>query len=222
MIPGFTVNPVAAKIAALLNKGAGAPDKCGKVFYGLTGNQNQNDLVGRMDYQLSSKHSLFGRMTTNILTTPTTYDGLNPLTLNTVAVRNAVYTLELGHTWLVSPNTVSAFHISASRTARTINNDNFFSWKDLGSNLAEQAGKTVRLTMTNGGFNLGSVNGVPGAAFTGPNPSVGRRPQHPEGKSSVRIRRQLQSQHYELLVRTECARISYFRGRRPEIHWPIS
>jgi hypothetical protein len=173
VIPGFTVNPVAAKIVAQLTKGAGTPDKCGKVFYGLTGNQNQSDIVGRMDYQLSAKHSLFGRVTTNILDTPSTYDGVNPLTLNTVAVRNAVYTLELGHTWLVSPSTVSAFHISASRTARTITNDNFYSWKDLGSNLAEQAGKTVRLTMTNGGFNLGSVNGVPGAAFTGPNPQLG-------------------------------------------------
>src|SRR5438067_635309 len=82
---GFTNNqispallsPVGVKIAGLLPKSA---DPCGKVTFGLNGNSDQKDLVVRTDYQLTNTQSLFGRVTTNILGQPSTFNGSNPLT----------------------------------------------------------------------------------------------------------------------------------------------
>jgi len=149
-------------------------DPCGKVTFGNNSNSDQNDVVVRVDYQMTATQSLFGRATTNILTQPTTFDGKNPLTLNTNGTRNSVYTLTLGHTYLVAPNIVSSFRVSANRTGVTRTPDTFYSWGDLGANMTDVgAGKTIRLGVSGNGFSVGGVNGTPGAAFTGPNPQVG-------------------------------------------------
>jgi hypothetical protein len=175
---GFTNNqiapallsPVAVKIAGLLPKSA---DPCGRVTFGLLANSDQNDIVGRVDFQVTEKQTLFGRTTTNILSQPSTFNGTNPLTLNTNGTRNAVYTLTLGHTYVLSPTTVLSLRASANRTAVTRTPDSFNSWADLGSNMTDVgAGKTIRLGVSGNGFNIGGVNGTPGAAFTGPNPQV--------------------------------------------------
>ena len=167
------LNPVAVKIAGLLPVSTDA-NGCGKVNFGNNSNSDQTDLVVRMDYQITAKHSLFGRATTNVLSQPTTFNGTNPLTLNTNGTRNAVYTLTLGHTWLISPNIVSSFRVSANRTGVTRTPDKFFSWNDLGANVTDVGGgKTIRLTVQGNGFSIGGVNGTPGAAFTGPNPQLG-------------------------------------------------
>jgi hypothetical protein len=172
-IAATSLNPVAVKIASLLPVPTDATG-CGKVTFGNISNSDQTDFVARMDYQITSKHTLFGRATTNVLSQPTTYDGKNPLTLNTNGTRNAVYTLTLGHTWLISPNIVSSFRVAANRTSLTRTPDKFFSWNDLGANVTDVgAGKTIRLTVQGNGFTIGGVNGTPGAAFSGPNPQLG-------------------------------------------------
>src|SRR5262245_10479323 len=50
-------DPVALKIASLLPLTA---DPCGQVFFGYRSNQNEHFAVGRLDYQRSPKHSIFG------------------------------------------------------------------------------------------------------------------------------------------------------------------
>src|SRR4029079_8798854 len=52
------LDPAAVKLSALLPKTA---DPCGRVVYGQTSNSNGWQFVARVDYQLSDKHSLFGR-----------------------------------------------------------------------------------------------------------------------------------------------------------------
>jgi hypothetical protein len=167
----IAANTVGLKIASLLPQSS---DPCGKVTYGLTSNQNQYDTVSRVDYQINAKQSFFGRATTNILNIPTTYDGTNPLTLNTNATSNKVYTLALGHTYLISPTIVNNLHAAVSRTGIARTPDPFgYNWKDLGANFTDVgSGKTVRFTVTNG-FAIGSVNGNPGNTATGPNPQFG-------------------------------------------------
>ena len=165
-----SLNPVALKVASLLPK---TSDPCGRTTFGLKANQDEKAIVVRVDYQLSSKHTIFGRATSNDLVQPSTYDGKNPLTLSTNATDSTVYTLVLGHTYLISPTTVSSLRVSANRTSVTRTPDKFYSWGDLGANMTDVgAGKTIRLTVSGNGFALGSVNGTPGAAFSGPNPQI--------------------------------------------------
>src|SRR5665213_3253749 len=51
-------DPASLKLAALLPKGAGA---CGNTSFGLITQVNENQYVGRGDYQISAKDTLFGR-----------------------------------------------------------------------------------------------------------------------------------------------------------------
>src|SRR5205809_4458428 len=51
-------SPAAVRLAARLPK---TNDPCGEVKYGRAGNNDQSQIVLRVDYQKSEKHSLFGR-----------------------------------------------------------------------------------------------------------------------------------------------------------------
>jgi hypothetical protein len=170
-VSAIASNTVGLKIVGLLPVSS---DPCGKVTFGLLSNQNQYDSVSRVDYQINAKQSFFGRATTNVLNIPTTYDGTSPLTLNTNATSNKVYTLALGHTYVISSNIVNTVHAGISRTGIGRTPDPFaYDWKDLGANFTDVgSGKTVRFTVTNG-FAIGGVNGNPGNTATGPNSQVG-------------------------------------------------
>jgi hypothetical protein len=165
------LNPIALKIASLLPT---PPDQsCGKITYGLLSDQNQYDTVSRVDYQISAKQSFFARATTNILNIPTTYNGTNPLTLNTNATSNRVYTLAVGDTYLITPSIISSFRAEVTRTGISRTPDSFYDWAGLGVNFTDVgSGKTINLTVgpTGSGFTVGSVNGNPGNTATGPNP----------------------------------------------------
>src|SRR5581483_10586220 len=51
-------SPVAVKLVSNLPK---TDDRCGQITYGLKSTQNLKQLVGKVDYQSSAKHSMFGR-----------------------------------------------------------------------------------------------------------------------------------------------------------------
>ena len=132
-IPLTQLSPIALKIAGLLPS---APDQsCGKITYGLLSDSNQYDTVSRVDYQMTAKQSLFVRATTNVLTIPSTYNGTSPLTLNTNATSNRVYTLAIGHTYLIAPNLISSFRAQVSRTGIRRTPDSFYDWSRVGGQL---------------------------------------------------------------------------------------
>ena len=73
-------------------------------------------IVARIDWQKSQKNSIFGRFAGGILNVASTYDGKNPLSINTYGVHDYDYQLALGNTYLISANIVNSFRLSASRT----------------------------------------------------------------------------------------------------------
>ena len=170
-IPVSLFSPISLKIAGLLP--TPADQSCGKITYGLLSDSNQYDTVSRVDYQINTKQSLFVRATTNALLIPTTYNGTNPLTLNTNATSDRVYTLAVGHTYVIAPNIISSFRTEVSRTGIARTADSFYDWAGLGVNFTDVgSGKTINLTVgtLGSGFTVGSVNGNPGNTATGPNP----------------------------------------------------
>ena len=56
------LNPVAVNIAKTLPADA---NPCGKTLYGLVANQDENLVTAKVDYQISAKHGVFGRLLLN-------------------------------------------------------------------------------------------------------------------------------------------------------------
>jgi hypothetical protein len=99
-------DPAALKITTRLAK---TTDPCGKVNFGLRSNQNEHVIVSRVDYTMSNNHSLFSRLLLAKLTSPSTWDGQNLLTVSRNATDNIVSSLTLGSTYLFGAGTVNSF-----------------------------------------------------------------------------------------------------------------
>jgi Carboxypeptidase regulatory-like domain/TonB dependent receptor-like, beta-barrel len=162
--------PAALRIAAKLP--TAQADPCGKVTYGLISNQNEHVIVSRLDQVKSDKQSLFARLFIAKLTAPSTYDGKNPLTILRNATDNRVYTLALGDTYLLGPNTVSTFRASITRTAITKIPDNTGTWADFGVKATSLLQPVIRLSVTGNGFAWGNGSAIVSVANTGPNYEV--------------------------------------------------
>ena len=167
-LPANLINPVSLKIAALLPTSS---DPCGKITYGLV--QNQDEYVGltKIDFQKSDRHSMFARAGVNDLEISSTYDGKNPITINTAGTHYRIYTLAFGDTFLQGSGFVNSFRASANRNETLKSADPFKSWADFGANVTPLI-KTIRLSVLGNGFGVGSPNTLTAQLFTGPNPQL--------------------------------------------------
>src|SRR5262249_21519952 len=164
------LNPAALKFASTLPT---AIDECGTVKYGYVANQHEDLYVGRIDWQKSPSNSFFGRFSVGKLNVASTYDGKNPLSINTYGVNDLDYQVAFGNTYLLGSNVVSAFRLSASRTNIVKARDNYASYADFGSNFTPLGGKVISMTVTGGlGFTIGGGAANPGQSHNGPNPSI--------------------------------------------------
>src|SRR5262249_6882138 len=111
-LPLTRLNPA----ALIIQKRLPTPtDPCGKVQYGLRSNSDEHMSVLKMDYQINSIHSSFGRAAVWVVDIGTSYDGKNALTLNQDASHFRSAALTLGDTYLIGSNIVSSFRIGATR-----------------------------------------------------------------------------------------------------------
>src|SRR5256886_8035131 len=103
--------------------------------------------------------------------TGSTYDGKNPLSINTYGYQDFDYGINIGHTYLIGNNIVNSLRVAANRTNIVKLNDNYKNWADFGANVTPLAGKVIAITAT-GAFVLGGGAASPGAQHNGPMPSV--------------------------------------------------
>jgi len=172
VIPTSLISPVTAKFMATLPVSA---DPCGLVKYGLINKYDEDLPVAKIDWQKSEKHTIFGRFTEGNLNQASTFDGKNPLTLNSFGVHDLDYQLALGDTYLIGASIVNSFRLSASRTNVAKIPDSYNSWATWGSNYTPSptGGNVISTTVSGGlGFIVGSSSTVPGQSHNGPNPSV--------------------------------------------------
>jgi hypothetical protein len=143
----------AMNIAAKLPK---AQDECGKITYGLVEKPNEIQAVGKVDYQWTDKHSIFGRylVTTYSLKPPHFYAKDNILTTTNAGFDNLAQSYALGSTYLLSPTTVNAFRLTVNRTAIARIHEPSFSAPQMGINSYSVFDDFMVLSIT-GGFNLG-------------------------------------------------------------------
>jgi hypothetical protein len=163
---GFTGNRISPSLFSkpALNLSALLPstsDQCGKTVYGLVSNTDERLGVGKVDYQINDKHSIFFRTLIADLDQSSTYDGKDPLTINNAAAVDKVYSATLGDTYLINSGTVSAFHATLNRTVIQKTPDNGPSWTSLGVNLTSGIPEFSRVTVSGNGFSYGGPSSTP-------------------------------------------------------------
>jgi hypothetical protein len=134
-------------------------DPCGKVYYAKINKSNEYLIPARVDYQLSDKHSVFGRFNFSRLDQASQFDGDNILTLDAGASPLRVYQFVLGTTYLVGPGTVASFRGSVNRTNIVKQPPDFPDMNAFGVKAFLYKPATFRLNVTNG-FTVGSNNGT--------------------------------------------------------------
>src|SRR5256885_14683100 len=93
-------SPAALRIAAQYPQ---TSDPCGKLIWGARAIENQGQYVGRIDYQMNAKESVFGRYVgTSIATTAPYSLQKNVLTTNVYGQDDLATSITLGHTYLIT------------------------------------------------------------------------------------------------------------------------
>ncbi len=109
-------------------------DSCGRVHFGYRTKVDEYQVVGKVDYQLSNKESLFGRYVATTYLRPPAYSLApdNLLTSQQGGLDDAAQSVILGDTYLISPTTVNTFRAAMNRVSVHRFNSDFFSPCDLG------------------------------------------------------------------------------------------
>jgi hypothetical protein len=129
---------------------------CGEITFGRRDNQNAKQFVNRIDYQLSDKHSLFGRYVWNSLKlfNPFDYTPDNALNTTVAGYRDHAHAASIGSTYLINPNMINAFRLGVTRTNQQRVGAKFFEWSDVGINAYAYVKKFMTVGVT-GGFSIG-------------------------------------------------------------------
>ena len=140
-------------------------DPCGRITYTVPDNNDEQQVVSRLDWQASSDQRIFGRYFVANFDRAPGYEGTNVLLASGtgLGLDNRVQTLSLGDDYVLSQNLVSAtrFAYARSRIHRS-QGDELPSFTDLGSNVWSAATEPgLRF------FNLAVTNGFPTAGFPG-------------------------------------------------------
>ena len=152
---------------AALNVAAKLPktsDPCGRLIFGSPNVEDRSMMVGRIDYQRNTNHSIFGRYLQENIFQPTPYSiNHNLLSANTgLDGRSEAFTV--GDTYLFGANVINSMRLSANHyTGGYTDYDRTFSWADVGVKMYPYIKDSFYVSVT-GGFTAGTRGGATKAA----------------------------------------------------------
>ncbi len=114
IIPASALNVTAVNMTEKYLPVASA-DQCGVVTYGIPVTGDENQYIGRSDYVINEKHTLFGRYLADSFQNPPTYDGKNLLTTTQAGNLELAQSATIGDTYIFGPGTVNSFHATFNR-----------------------------------------------------------------------------------------------------------
>jgi hypothetical protein len=157
-------SPAALNLAKRLPK---TTDPCGQVTYATKDDNNEGQAVGKIDYQFSTNHSMFGRYMATFFHQAAAFakNPDNVLVTNDPGTNNLAQSFTFGDTMILSSNTVNSFRIAFNRTAVHRYQAPFFSPKDLGSNVYSYNPGEMVMTVTNA-FNISAGTATKGIFST--------------------------------------------------------
>jgi hypothetical protein len=151
-IPSSLISPQALAVAKLLPQ---STDPCGRVVYGAVTQINEYQILGKVDYQINDKNSVFGRYMATTYYLPPAYSFTKNLLASTSGgLDDLAQSAAIGDTYLISPNTVNSFRISFNRVGVHRFNNDYFSGCDVGVNMFCYIPHQTVLSVT-GGFSAG-------------------------------------------------------------------
>ena len=151
------LSPAALNLAKRL---PAAQDACGQIRFNRRAANNEYTSIGRVDYQISEKHSLFGRYLDSYTHNLDDYDGVNVLTFSSSALQSRIHSFVLGDTYTIRPNVVSSFHGTVNPITNEAYPAKYFDLSDLGvKNVYHYVPGFVLISVTNG-FNISGENGI--------------------------------------------------------------
>ena len=162
-IPKTQLSPVALNILKTMPATTTAT---GQTSYALVGNQDEDLVAAKIDWQASAKHSFYGRFNSAKLSQGSTFDGKNPLSIANYGFNDLDYGLAVGETWVVSPTLVSSLRVGASRTNIVKIPDKYASWSSLGANVSPLGGDMIAIAASQ--FAIGGGAASPGQSHNGP------------------------------------------------------
>jgi len=114
-----------------------ATDPCGQITYTTADDSNEGQGIGRIDYQLSQDHSLFGRYMATFVKKAPAYEGGsdNVIKAANSGINNLAHALTLGDTMVFGPTVVNAIRVAYNRTTVNRYNTRYFDPSDLGIKL---------------------------------------------------------------------------------------
>jgi hypothetical protein len=156
-IPKSTFDPAGFKLASTYIPTVSDP--CGKTLFGFLANNPDDQIIGRVDYNFSSKHQLYGRYFIYEFKALSLFDGKNALTTGTPGNDQRSQTMTIGDTYIFSPNLINSFHATFDRRRNDrASAPNLFSPTDLGVNMFINYPHYTQLSVSSysgGGFNVG-------------------------------------------------------------------
>jgi hypothetical protein len=111
-------NPIALKVLALMPLSTNA-NGCGQLSYTIPTSDHENQLVGKVDYTISSRQTFFARYYVTDYLHPSLYSN-DILTLSqnsSVGLADRVNTAVVGDTFVINSSTTNSFRASYARSA---------------------------------------------------------------------------------------------------------
>lgn len=157
IIPVNTFDPAGFKLASTYIPVSSDP--CGKTFFGYLANNPDDQVIGRVDYNVSSKQAFFGRYYIYQYKALSLFDGKNALTTGSPGNEQRSQTMTIGDTYTFSAAAVNSFHATFDRRRNNrASAATLFSPVDLGVNMFINYPHYTQLTVSSysgGGFNVG-------------------------------------------------------------------
>ena len=149
------VSQFSLQALAIVKKLPAAVGPCGQVSFGPVTKINESQVLGRADYTINQKQTLFGRyMATTYLLPPAFSLSQNILDTVQGGLDNLAQSAAIGHTYVLTPTTVNTFRVAANRVAVHRYNDDYFSGCDIGVKIYCFVPHQTVLTVS-GGPNVG-------------------------------------------------------------------
>jgi hypothetical protein len=133
-------------------------NECGLVRWGTPVKTNEHLAVGKIDYQWSANHSMFGRYLADSSVETRPYLLTRNL-LNTANVVNdaLAQAFTLGDTLLIGPNMVNALRLTANRIKLLADGADFADWPQMGVRAYTYYPKRLNASVS-GGFTLAGID----------------------------------------------------------------
>jgi hypothetical protein len=137
-----------------------ANNPCGTDLFGYLTNNPDDQIIGRVDWLVSDKHTFYGRYYIYDYTALSLFDGKNALTTGTPGNQDRTQTITIGDNYTFAGGSrVNAFHATFMRRRdNRASALNMFSPKDVGVNMFINISDYTQLSVSNysgGGFNIG-------------------------------------------------------------------